>query len=90
VGVLDGEVVEPELLLDLAQQLLARLVQADPDELALDLQDLADVRDRDVGHLAAVGVRGAVDDLALGLRLRRGDAAPSSTRIANVHGAAES
>ena len=55
--VLDGEVVQAELRLDLAQQLLARLVQADPDELAGDLQDLADVVDVDVADLAAVGGR---------------------------------
>ena len=47
VRVLDRQVVEAELLLDLAQQLLARLVQPDPDEPVGLLEDLADLLDLD-------------------------------------------
>ncbi len=62
VSVLDGEVVEAELLLDLPQQILVRLVEADPDELALEAQDLADILEIDGAHALAVGIRHAVDD----------------------------
>ena len=49
-----------------------RVREADPDELALDLERLADVLDRDVGDAAAAGIGGAVDDLlaSVGRRLR--------------------
>ena len=62
--VLDGEVVKAELGLDLPEQLVGRLVKADPDELAGDLQELADLVHHDVADLAALGVDGGVDDLA--------------------------
>ena len=38
VGVLDGEVVEPELLLHLPQHVLFGLVQSEPDELVVSRQ----------------------------------------------------
>ena len=48
VSVLDREVVEAELLLDPAEQLLARLVEPDPDEAIGLLEGLADLLDVDV------------------------------------------
>jgi hypothetical protein len=66
VGVLDGEVVQPELLLYLAKKLLRGLVEADPDELAGELKDLADVLEIDIPHPFSVARIGdAVDDLSI-------------------------
>src|SRR5262249_44838962 len=63
VRVLDGQVVEVELLLHLAQQLLVGLVDPDPDELTRELEDLADVLDVDLAEpLAVAGIRDAVDE----------------------------
>src|SRR5258707_1316705 len=59
VGVLDGQVMQPEQTLDLAQQLLARLVQADPDEAALAAAELRHVVDREIGDPPAILVGGA-------------------------------
>ena len=64
VRVLDGEVVQVELALHLAQQLLGRLVQADPDEAPGPGQHLVDVGDLDVADARAVLVGRAVDDPA--------------------------
>ena len=71
VGVLDGEVVQPELGLYLLEEGLVGLVETDPDEAIVLLQDLADVLQRDVPHAAAVCVGGARDDRA-GLAVVRG------------------
>ena len=61
--ILDGQVVQPELLLDLAEQRGVGLVQADPDEAVGVLDhDVADLIDRDVRQLAAVRVRDGVHD----------------------------
>jgi len=55
--------VQPELLLDLAEQRGVGLVQADPDEAVGVLDhDVADLIDRDVRQLAAVRVRDGVHD----------------------------
>ena len=64
VGVLDGEVVQPELGLHLLEERLVGLVEADPDEAVVLLEDLADVLERDIRHPAALRVGGARDDLA--------------------------
>ena len=55
-GVLDGQRVQPELLLDRRQLRLARLVQADPDEVARLAGELA--------HAAELAGRQVVDDRA--------------------------
>ena len=60
--VLDGQVVQAELALHLAQDFFARLVQADPDEPVRVRERLADVADRQVGDPPAAGVGRAVDD----------------------------
>src|SRR6185436_15635576 len=64
VRVLDRELVEPELLLDLAQDVLGWLVQPDPDEVPLLGDVVADRLEVDVGDPTAVGIGGAVDDHA--------------------------
>ena len=61
-GVLDREVVERELPLHFRQDLGIGLVQADPDEAAGLLEDLADIGDRDLAQAEAAGVGDAVDD----------------------------
>ncbi len=65
--ILDREIVEAELVLHLAQQLLARLVQADPDEVAgiAPAEDLADVGQVHVADAPPVGVLRAIDHLAV-------------------------
>ena len=63
-GVLDGELVEAELVLDLGEQLLARLVEPDPGEVPRDLETLADVVERHVRDASVVGVGDGVDDPA--------------------------
>ena len=90
VGVLDGEIVQVELALDLAQQLLARLVHADPDEAPGRGQDLVDVGHLDVGDAHAVLVGGAVDDAAAQTGAGRRDARrqrdPGPGRSRLIHG----
>jgi hypothetical protein len=54
--------VEAELLLDLAEDLLAGLVQADPDEAVAMAERLLDVTNRQVGNALAGGIGGAVYD----------------------------
>ena len=56
VGVLDRQVVKAERLLDLLQQRFVRLVEADPDEPAGVLQDVAHRVEGDVGDPAPLGV----------------------------------
>ncbi len=60
--VFDGEVVQMELALHLAQDFFARLVQADPDEPVRVRERLVDVADGQVGNALASGVCRAVDD----------------------------
>jgi hypothetical protein len=60
MGVLDRQVVELELLLHVAEELLFRLVQADPDEPLLLSEGVLDVPDVDVGHSPPIGVDRAV------------------------------
>ena len=59
--VLDGELVQAELVRHLVQLLARGLEQRDPDEAVRPADVLADVLDRDVGDLAAVLVRDAAD-----------------------------
>ena len=60
--VLDGQIVEPELRLDLPQELFVRLVQTNPDEAVGLLQNLAGLLERDLADTTAARVRHAVDD----------------------------
>ena len=60
--VLDGQLVQAELLLHRLQELGARLVEPDPHEPVGELEDLADVLDGDVGHAAAARIGHAVHD----------------------------
>ena len=55
-GVLDGERMQIELRLHPRQQLEARLVQADPDDVAKPPRPFAGVLDRDVGDAPAAGI----------------------------------
>ena len=61
VGVLDREVVQTELLLHGAQDVLLRLVESEPDELIRFLECAANLPDANVGHAHAAAVGGAVD-----------------------------
>jgi hypothetical protein len=60
-GVLDREVVKRELLLDLPEHLVVRLVEAHPHESTRLLENLADVGDRHLTDQMAARVRNAVD-----------------------------
>jgi hypothetical protein len=62
--VLDRQVVEPELQLDLPEQLGGRVVEADPHEDTGLLERLADVGDLDIAHAAAFRI-GNTGDHAL-------------------------
>ena len=68
--VLDREIVQAECLLEGAQERLVGLLDADPHEPVRLAEDSADLLDRDVPHLAAVGVDGGVDHAPHGLPLR--------------------
>ena len=61
VGVLDGQVVEAKFFLNLAQQLLVRLVQANPDKSVFVFELFADVRNLHSRHAQAMGVGGGVN-----------------------------
>jgi hypothetical protein len=61
MGILDGQVVEAKFFLNLAQQLLVRLVQANPDESVFVFDLFADVRNLHSRHAQALGVGGAVN-----------------------------
>jgi hypothetical protein len=65
VGVLHGEIVQVELLLDLAQQLLAGLVEPDPDEVVVLAGRAAGIFERDLDAPAGA-IGGAVDQPLLG------------------------
>ena len=54
LGILDGEVMQAELLLHPVQQLAVRLEQADPDDMAFLARPFARFLDRDVGDAAAL------------------------------------
>ena len=60
--VLDGKLVEGELLLHLPQQRGIRLVHAQPDEGLRFLQDLADVVDGNVAEALAAAIGDTIDD----------------------------
>jgi hypothetical protein len=71
VRVLDREIVQAELLLQLHQQLLARLVQPDPEERVRLLQHVRDLLELDRRHALALRVvRHAVHHHGLGGRGR--------------------
>ncbi|HEY5778861.1 MAG TPA: hypothetical protein VIT00_08990, partial [Terrimicrobiaceae bacterium] len=61
MGILDGQVVEAQFFLNLAQQLLFRLVQANPDESIFVFDLFAEVRDLHIRHAHALGVGGRID-----------------------------
>jgi hypothetical protein len=67
MGILDGEIVQAKFLLDLSEQCLAWLVQTDPDEAVLLLENFTDVLDCDVGHPLATGVGGTVHHFPHGM-----------------------
>jgi hypothetical protein len=74
--VVDGELVQAELLGHFVEFLVRRLEQRDPDEAVGPAHVLADVLGRDVGELAAVLVGDAADQHEVG---------PGSTRQAVPH-----
>jgi hypothetical protein len=55
-GVLDGERVQVELSLHLAEHLGAGLVQSDPDDVVGALHPRAGFRDAHIGHAAAIDI----------------------------------
>ena len=61
VGILNGQVVEAKFFLNLAQQLLVRLVQANPNKSVFMFELFADVRNLHGHHAQALGVGGAVN-----------------------------
>ena len=77
--VLDGEVVQPESLLDLAQQGLVGLVQPDPDEAAIVRRGRTGVVEIDRCNAAPALVEGAIDDHSHLAPLPAPDARLSST-----------
>jgi hypothetical protein len=50
MGILDGQVVEANLFLYLAQQLLIKFEQADPDKAVFAFELFADVRNVNICH----------------------------------------
>ena len=61
-GVLDRQVVEVELLLHAREQLIARFVQADPNDMAGPFGPCSRIVDRDIGNALAARVDGGGDD----------------------------
>ena len=61
MGILDGQVVEAKFFLNLAQQLLVGLVQANPDKSVFVFELFADVRNLHICHAQALGVGGAIN-----------------------------
>ena len=61
MGILNGQIVEAEFLLDFAQQLLVRFEQADPDKSLFVFELFADVRNHYICHADALGVGGAIN-----------------------------
>jgi hypothetical protein len=61
VGILNGQVVEAKFFLNLAQQLLVRLVQANPDKSVFVFELFADVSNLHSRHAQALGVGGAIN-----------------------------
>jgi hypothetical protein len=59
--IVDGELVEIELLLDDSKLGVGRLEQPDPDEMALASRPFAALVDADVGDLAAVMIDAGAD-----------------------------
>jgi hypothetical protein len=81
VGVLDGEIVQVELLLHAAEQRQIRLVQSDPDHVSRPAAPVRGFIDRDIGNTPAVDV-GAGGNDALGRdRIGRG-----GSQLHNSHG----
>ncbi len=66
MGVLDGEVVQAELALDAAEEVLVRLVEADPHEPVLARRLGPDLVDVEVGDAPPAAIGGAVHDHAAG------------------------
>jgi hypothetical protein len=61
VGVFNGEIVQPELLLHGAEDVLFRFVQSEPDELIVALECSTNLFEADIGNADAATVRRAVD-----------------------------
>ena len=61
VSVLDGQVVEAKFFLNLAQQLLVRLVKANPDKSVFVFKLFTYVRDLHSRHAQTLGVGGAIN-----------------------------
>jgi len=61
VSILDGKVVQSELLLHAAEDVLLRLVKSEPDELIAFFQRATNLPDTDVGDADATAIGGAID-----------------------------
>jgi hypothetical protein len=70
--ILDGELVEAELLLDDAKLGVGRLEQPDPDQMAFAPRPVAALVDADVGNLAAVMIDAGADQACGPARRQRG------------------
>jgi hypothetical protein len=64
-GIFDGKIVQTELMLNQAEDVLVRLEQPDPDEPVVAAEGFADVRERQIGDAPSVGVGRTVDDAGL-------------------------
>src|SRR5687768_10896484 len=64
-GILDRQRVQSELLLHLRELVVARLEQADPDDMAFAPRPFARFADRDLADAAAMGIDARSDDSAL-------------------------
>ena len=61
VGIFDGQIVQPELLLDGAKDVLLRFIQPEPDELIVALERAVNLLNADIGHAHPSAVGGAID-----------------------------
>ena len=64
-GILDGQLMQAELRLDPRQQLVARLEQADPDDVARLFRPLAGFVDGDVGNAPTAGIHTGCNNTGL-------------------------
>jgi hypothetical protein len=60
-GILDSEIVQAKFFLNLAKQLLVRLIQSNPDKSVLVFELFADVRNLDIRNTQALCVGSAVN-----------------------------
>ena len=66
LGILDGKVMQVELLLHAVQQLAVRLEQADPHDMPFLARPFACLLDRDVGDAPAIGIDAGGNDAGVG------------------------